>query len=150
MKFQAATVLEIIASTHNSNKVRLVFNILRNNLERKHLRLTNKDINQLYLSYLKNLLISRFDNFIDKISYIDFHEISDKIRTLESLRNLLTAEYNNYIETLDIVHLPLRKQLSTYYYTRKHFIEKLINLLETLPVRDYPEEHIENITISKD
>ena len=45
-------VLEIIASTHNSDKERLVLNILRNNLERKHLRLNNKDINQLNLSYL--------------------------------------------------------------------------------------------------
>ena len=57
--------------------------------------------------------MSRFENFTDKISYIDFHESTDKIKTIESLRNLLTAEYNNYIETLDIVPLPIRKQLST-------------------------------------
>ena len=57
---------------------------------------------------------------------------------------------NNHIETLDIVPLPIRKQLSTKYYTIKHFIEKLINLVETLPVIDYPKEHIEDITISKD
>ena len=55
----------------------------------------------------------RFDNFRDKVSYIDFHESSDKIITIESLRNLLIVEYNNYIETLDIVPLPIRKQLST-------------------------------------
>ena len=55
----------------------------------------------------------RFDNFTDKISYIDFHESIDKIRTIESLRNLLTVEYNNYIDTLDKVPLPIRKQLST-------------------------------------
>ena len=50
-------LLEIITSTYKADKERLVFNILRNNLERKHLRLTNKDINQIYLSYLfKNLV----------------------------------------------------------------------------------------------
>ena len=92
--------------------------------------------------------MSRFDNFTDKISYIDFHESSDEIRTIESLRNLLTVEYNNYIETLDIVPLPIRKQLSTKYYTRKHFIEKLINLIETLSIIDYLEEHIEDITVT--
>ena len=92
--------------------------------------------------------MSRFDNFPNKISYIDFH--SDKIRTIENLRNLLTAEYKNYIETLYIVPLTIRKQLSIEYYTRKHFIEKLINLIETLPIIDCPEEHIEDITISKD
>ena len=94
--------------------------------------------------------MTRFDDFTEKISHIDFHEISDKIGTIESLRNLLIAEYNNYIETLDIVPLPIRRQISTNYYTRKHFIEKLINLIETLPVIDYPEEHIEDITIIKD
>ena len=86
--------------------------------------------------------MSRFDNFTDKISYIDFHKSSDKTRTSESLRNLLTTEYNTNIETLDIVSLPIRKQLSIEYYIRKHFIEKLINLIETLPVIDYLEEHI--------
>ena len=59
--------------------------------------------------------MSGFDNFTDKISYIDFHESSDKIKTIESLRNLSIAEYNNYIETLDIVPLPIRKQLNTEY-----------------------------------
>ena len=52
--------------------------------------------------------MSRIDNFTDKISYIDFHESSDKIITIESLKNLLIAEYNNYIETLDIVPLFIR------------------------------------------
>ena len=94
--------------------------------------------------------MSRFDNFTNNISYIDFHESSDKIKTIESLRNLLTAEYNNYIETLDIVPLLIRKQLITKYYTRKPFIEKLINLIETLPAIDYPEEQIQDITTSKD
>ena len=73
--------------------------------------------------------MSRFDNFTERISHIDFHENSDKIGTIESLRHLLTAEYNNYIETLDIIHLPIRRQINTEYYTRKHFIEKLINLI---------------------
>ena len=48
-----------------------------------------------------------------KISHIDFHESSDKIRTIESLRHLLIAEYNNYVEILDIVPLPIRRQVST-------------------------------------
>ena len=52
--------------------------------------------------------MSRFDNFTERISHIDFHENSDKFRTIESLRHLLTTEYNNYIETLDIVPLPIR------------------------------------------
>ena len=94
--------------------------------------------------------MTRFDDFTEKISHIDFHENSDKLRTIESLRNLLIAEYNNYLETLDIVPLPIRKQVSTEYYTRKHFIEKLIHLIETLPIIDYPEEHIEDITLIKD
>ena len=94
--------------------------------------------------------MTRFDDFTKKISHIDFHENSDKLRTIESLRNLLIAEYNNYLETLDIVPLPIRQQVSTEYYTRKHFIEKLIHLIETLPIIDYPEDHIEDITIIKD
>ena len=94
--------------------------------------------------------MTRFDDFTEKISHIDFLENSDKIRTIESLRNLLIAEYNNYLETLDIVPLPIRRQVNTEYYTRKHFIEKLIHLIETLPIVDYPEEHIEDITIIKD
>ena len=94
--------------------------------------------------------MSRFDNFTERISHIDFDENSDKIGIIESLRNLLTTEYNNYIETLNLVPLPIRRQTNTKYYTRKHFIEKLINLIETLPIIDYPEEHIENITITKD
>ena len=48
----------------------------------------------------------------EKISHIDFHENSDKIRTIESLRNLLIVEYNNYLETLDI-----RTSLSQSYET---------------------------------
>ena len=71
--------------------------------------------------------MSRFDNFTKRISQIDFHENSDKIGTIESLRHLLIVEYNNYIETLDIVPLPIRRQINIEYYTRKHFIEKLIN-----------------------
>ena len=55
----------------------------------------------------------RFDNFTEIISHIDFHENSDKFGTIESLIHLLTAEYNNYIETLDIVPLPIRRQIST-------------------------------------
>ena len=57
--------------------------------------------------------MTRFDDFTEKISHIDFHENSDKIGTIESLRNLLIAEYNNYIEILDIVPLPIRRQIST-------------------------------------
>ena len=53
--------------------------------------------------------MTRFDNFTENISHIDFHENSDKIRTIESLRNLLIAEYNKYLETLDIVPLPIRR-----------------------------------------
>ena len=94
--------------------------------------------------------MTRFDNFTEKISHIDFHENSDKLRTIESLRNLLIAEYNNYLEILDIVPLPIKRQVNTQYYTRKHFIEKLIYLIETLPIIDYPEEHIEDIIIIKD
>ena len=94
--------------------------------------------------------MTRFDNFTEKISYIDFHENSDKLRTIESLRNLLIAEYNNYLEILDIVPLPIKRQVNREYYTRKHFIEKLIHLIETLPIIDYPEEYIEDITIIKD
>ena len=94
--------------------------------------------------------MTRFDNFTEKISHIDFHENSDKLRTIESLRNLLVAEYNNYLEILDIVHLPIKRQVNIEYYTRKHFIEKLIHLIETLPIIDYPEEHIEDIIIIKD
>ena len=45
-------VLEIITTTKKLGKERLVFNILRNNLERRHLKLTHSDINKLYLSYL--------------------------------------------------------------------------------------------------
>ena len=45
-------VLEIITTTKRLDKERLVFNILRNNLERRHLKLTHSDINKLYLSYL--------------------------------------------------------------------------------------------------
>ena len=86
--------------------------------------------------------MTRFDDFTEKISHIDFHENSDKIRTIESIINLLIAEYNNYLETLDIVLLPIRRQVNIEYYTRKHFIEKLINLIKTLPIIDYPEEHI--------
>ena len=57
--------------------------------------------------------MTRFDDFTEKISHIDFHKNIDKIRTIESLRNLLVAEYNNYLETLDIVPLPIRRQVST-------------------------------------
>ena len=57
--------------------------------------------------------MTKFVDFTEKISHIDFHENSDKIKTIESLRNLLIAEYNNYLETLDIVHLPIRRQVST-------------------------------------
>ena len=89
--------------------------------------------------------MSRFDKFASSISNIDFNEPSDKTKTIESLRNLLIAENNNYVENLDIVPLPLRKQISTKYYTRKHFIEKLINIIETLPIINYSEEHIEDI-----
>ena len=92
----------------------------------------------------------RFVDFTEKISHIDFHENSDKLITIESLRNLLISKYNNYLETLEIVPLPIRRQVSTEYYTRKHFIEKLIHLIETLPIINYPEEHIEDITIIKD
>ena len=128
-----------------------MFNILRRNLEKRHLKLNQSDINKLYLSYLfKNLYMTRFDDFTEKISHIDFHEDSDKLITIESLRNLLIAEYNNFLETLDIVPLRIRRQVSTEYYTRKHFIEKLIHLIETLPIIDYQEEHIEDITIIKD
>ena len=94
--------------------------------------------------------MTRFDDFTDKISHIDYHENSDKIRTIESLRNLLIAKYNNYLETLNIVPLSIRRQVSTKYYTRKYFIEKLINLIETLHVIEYPEEHLHDITIIKD
>ena len=94
--------------------------------------------------------MTRFDNFTEKISHIDFHENGDKLRTIESLRNLLIAEYNNYLEILDIVSLPIKRQVNREYYTRKHFIEKLIHLIETLPIIDYPEEHIEDLTIIKD
>ena len=61
--------------------------------------------------------MTRFGDFTKKISYINFHENSDKIRTIESLRNLLIAEYNNYLETLDIVPLPIRRQVNykTFY-----------------------------------
>ena len=45
-------VLEIIITTKKLDKERLVFNILRNNLERRHLKLTHSNINKLYLSYL--------------------------------------------------------------------------------------------------
>ena len=55
----------------------------------------------------------RFDDFIKKISHIDFYKNSDKIITIKSLRNLLIPEYNNYLETLDIVLLPIRRQVST-------------------------------------
>ena len=71
--------------------------------------------------------MTRFDDFTEKISHINFHENSNKIRTIESLRNLLIAEYNNYLETLDIVPFLIRRQVNTKYYTRKHFIEKLIH-----------------------
>ena len=57
--------------------------------------------------------MTRFDDFTGKISHIDFHENSDKLRTIESLRNLLIAEYNNFLETLDIVPLLIRRQVST-------------------------------------
>ena len=57
--------------------------------------------------------MSRFDNFTERISHIDFHENSNKIGTIESLRHLLIAEYNNYIETLDIVSIPIRGQINT-------------------------------------
>ena len=42
-----------------------------------------------------------------KISHIDFHEKSDKIRTIESLRNLLIVEYNNYLETCKTREIPI-------------------------------------------
>ena len=45
-------VLEIITTTKRLDKERLMFNILRNNLEMRHLKLTHSDINKLYLSYL--------------------------------------------------------------------------------------------------
>ena len=57
--------------------------------------------------------MTTFDDFTKRISHIEFHEISDKIGTIESLRNLLIAKYNNYIETLDIVPLPIRRQINT-------------------------------------
>ena len=41
--------------------------------------------------------MTTFDDFIDKISHIDFHKNSDKIRTIKSLINLLIAKYNNYL-----------------------------------------------------
>ena len=44
--------LEIITTIKKLDKEILMFNILRNNLERKHLRLNHSDINQFYLSYL--------------------------------------------------------------------------------------------------
>ena len=51
-------VLQIRASTQKLNKERLVFDILRNNLESRHLRLKNSHIKQLYLSYLfKDLVL---------------------------------------------------------------------------------------------
>ena len=55
--------------------------------------------------------MTRFDDFTEKISHIDFHENSDKIRTIEILRNLLIVEYNNYLETLDIVPILIRRQV---------------------------------------
>ena len=48
------------------------------------------------------------------------------------------------------VPLPIRRQVNTEYYTRKHFVEKLIHLIETLPIIEYSEEHIEDIIIIKD
>ena len=57
--------------------------------------------------------MTRFDDFTEKISHIDFHENSDKLGTIESLRNLLIAEYKNFLETLDIVPHPIRRQVST-------------------------------------
>ena len=57
--------------------------------------------------------MSRFEKFTHKISHINFHEIGDKTKTVESFRNLLIAEHNNYLETIEIVPLPIRKQLST-------------------------------------
>ena len=42
--------------------------------------------------------MSRFDKFGNSISNIDFNEPSDKTKTIESLRNLLIAENNNYLE----------------------------------------------------
>ena len=57
--------------------------------------------------------MTRFDDFTEKISHIDFHENSDKIITIESLINLLIAEYNNYLETLYIVPFLIRRQVST-------------------------------------
>ena len=44
--------------------------------------------------------MTRFNDFTEKISHIDFHENSDHIRTIENIRNLLIAEYNNYLEIL--------------------------------------------------
>ena len=45
-------VLEIITTTKRLDKEILVFNILRSNLEKRHLKLNQSDINKLYLSYL--------------------------------------------------------------------------------------------------
>ena len=42
--------------------------------------------------------MSRFVKFANSISNIDFNEPSDKTKTIESLRNLLIAENNNYLE----------------------------------------------------
>ena len=44
--------LEIITTAKGLDKERLVFNILRSNLEKRHLKLNQSDINKLYLSYL--------------------------------------------------------------------------------------------------
>ena len=77
-------VLEIITTAQRLDKERFVFNILRSNLEKRHLKLNQSDINKLYLSYLfKNKYMTRF-------------------------RDLLIVEYNNYLETLDIV--PVRPE----------------------------------------
>ena len=57
--------------------------------------------------------MTRFYDFTEKINHIDFHENSDKLGTIESLRNLLIAECKNFLETLDIVPLPIRRQVST-------------------------------------
>ena len=51
--------------------------------------------------------MTRFDDFTEKISHIDFHKNNDKIRTIESLRNLLIVEYNNYLETCKTREIPI-------------------------------------------
>ena len=98
----------------------------------------------------RNSFMTRFENFSDKISHINWHEESDKVKTIESLRNLLIAENNNYLDTVESIPLSIKNQLNTDYYTRKYFIEKLIELIDTLPIREYPEEHIEDIIVSQD